>query len=289
MILVSGASGKTGSAVLHALARKNLPARALVHRDDQIEAAGAAGAVDAIRGDLGSLADLEQAMAGVEKVYHICPNMHPDELPIAMRVVTAAKKMGVGQIVYHSVLHPQIEGMPHHWNKMRVEEYLFTCGLPYTILQPCAYMQNISAYLPAVIRDGIYAVPYAPETRISIVDLEDVAAAAVRVLSEPGHEGAIYELVGPQPLSQAEVAAVLERVLARPVRAQAVGLDNWIENAKRGGMASYMLETLVKMFVYYEQNGFSGNSRVLEWVLERPATTFETFARRLVSGENSHG
>ncbi len=65
-----------------------------------------------------------------------------------------------------------------------------------TILQPTAYMQNILAGWRSIVEDGIYRVPYPIDTRISLVDLRDVAEAAARVLTEDGHVGATYELVG---------------------------------------------------------------------------------------------
>ena len=91
------------------------------------------------------------------------------------------------RLVYHSVLHPQIEAMPHHWEKMRAEELLFAAGLDVTVLQPTAYMQNILAGWRDIVEAGIYRVPYPVESRISLVDLDDVAAAAALVLTQPGH------------------------------------------------------------------------------------------------------
>ena len=66
--------------------------------------------------------------------------------PHAFTLAEAARRAGIRHLVYHSVLHPQVEAMPHHWQKMRVEEQLFAAGLPYTILQPAAYMQNVLAH-----------------------------------------------------------------------------------------------------------------------------------------------
>jgi NAD(P)H dehydrogenase (quinone) len=284
MILVSGASGKSGSAVLRALARRGTNARALVHRKEQVGAATAAGAVEVVCGDMLDLVDLERAMEGADHVYHICPNMHPQEVEIGMRVMAAAKKQRVSHFLYHSVLHPQVEAMPHHWNKMRVEEFLFTSGLPTTILQPCAYMQNISGYWDAITRDGIYAVPYAPETQISIVDLEDVAEVAARVLTEPGHQSASYELCGPDPLSQHDVAAMLAKGLGKPVHALSLDRTAWADVVSKAGMAPYTVDTLGKMFEYYERNGFVGSPGVIEWLLGRSPTTFEAYIRRILSG-----
>jgi NAD(P)H dehydrogenase (quinone) len=284
MILISGASGKSGTAVLRALARRGANARALVHRKEQAGAASAAGAVEVVCGDMLNSGDLERAMEGADHVYHICPNMHPQEVTVGMKVVEAAKKQRVSHFVYHSVLHPQVEAMPHHWNKMRVEEFLFTSGMPTTILQPCAYMQNISGYWDGIISDGIYAVPYSPETQISIVDLEDVAEVAARVLTEPGHQGASYELAGPAPLSQQDVALSLAKALGRPVRAVSLDRTAWIDGAYKAGMAPYTVDTLGKMFEYYERNGFVGSPRVIEWLLGRSPTTFEAYIWRILSG-----
>jgi len=192
----------------------------------------------------------------------------------------AARRAGVTHFVYHSVLHPQVEAMPHHWRKMRVEECLFTAGLSYTILQPAAYMQNVLAGWETILRRGVYCIPYSAETRLGMVDLADVAEVAARVLTEAGHEGAIYELAGPDVLTQAEVAACLQQVLGRPVRAETIPRDEWASQARAAGLSAYAIDTLLQMFHYYEQFGFWGNPRVLTCLLERPPTSFEAFARR---------
>ncbi len=194
--------------------------------------------------------------------------------------MAAAQTVGVERLVYHSVLHPQTEAMPHHWRKLRVEERLFESGLRYTILQPAAYMQNVLAYWNQIVEHGIYPVPYAVETRLGMVDLEDVAEVAAIVLTEPGHAGATYELVGVEALSQAEVAAILSQRLERPVRAQAVPLDEWERKARASGISDYAVETLIKMFRFYERHGFWGNPRVLTWLLGRSPTTFAAFVER---------
>jgi hypothetical protein len=72
----------------------------------------------------------------VQAIYHICPNVSRDEVAYARAVAAAARTHGVKRFVYHSVLHPQIEAMPHHWQKMRVEEMLFVAGFDLTVLQP---------------------------------------------------------------------------------------------------------------------------------------------------------
>jgi uncharacterized protein YbjT (DUF2867 family) len=282
MILITGAAGKTGRAAIRALHAKGEAIRALVHRSEQVRLVEELGATEALVGDLHHQATMERATAGIRAIYHICPNMSPTEVDIGQTVITVARSNGVQRFVYHSVLHPQIEAMPHHWQKLRVEELLFEAGLSFTILQPAAYMQNVQAHWERMVAEGIYPVPYPVETRLSMVDLEDVAAAAAIVLTEPGHGGAIYELAGGEVLSQTQVAASLARQLGHPVRAERVPLDSWERGARAAGLGKYQITTLVKMFRYYERHGFWGNPRVLAWLLQRPPTTFAAFVQRVM-------
>jgi uncharacterized protein YbjT (DUF2867 family) len=286
MILVTGAAGKTGRAVIRALTAKGEAVRALVHRPEQVPLVEALGAQKVVVGDMRLQATVDQAAWGVLAVYHICPNVSPDEANIGQAAIVAARSAGIKHFVYHSVLHPQIEAMPHHWQKLRVEEQLFESGLSYTILQPAAYMQNVLAHWDQIMEQGVYPVPYAVETRLSMVDLEDVAEAAAVVLTEPGHVGATYELVGTEAMSQTEVATILGQHLGRPVRAEAVPLEMWERRARESGLGAYQVETLVKMFRYYERYGFWGNPRVLYWLLSRSPTSFAAFVERLKYSQN---
>ncbi|HEY6102792.1 MAG TPA: NmrA family NAD(P)-binding protein [bacterium] len=277
MILVTGAAGKTGLAVIRALAGLGQPVRALVYREEHIERVQSAGADEWIVGDMRSSLILPRAVQGVRLIYHICPNVSPDEAVIGQRIIAAARAAQVERFVFHSVLHPQVEAMPHHWNKMHVETMLFESGLAFTILQPSSYMQNILVQWRSIVADGIYEIPYAARTRLGMVDLEDVAAVAAAVLTEGDHAGATYELAGPEVLSQTDVAGILARRLERPVRLVEISRDTWAERAAGSGLGPYQIDALLKMFTYYERYGFSANPRILTHLLGREPTTFEMF------------
>jgi len=279
-LLVTGAAGKTGLAIIQALIAKGESVRALVFRHNQVALLNQLGAREVVVGNMLSQESVKEAVAGVRTIYHICPNMHPDEFAIGQIVVACAKSAGCERFVYHSVLHPQIQAMPHHWNKFLVEGHLFESGLSCTILQPAAYMQNILANWHQIIADGIYSVPYAADTRLSMVDLEDVVEAATTVLTEPGHEGATYELSGPDVLNQKEVAAILEEQLNRSVSVQGIGIEVWQEQAKSNGLGDFQIDTLSKMFLYYERYGFWGNPKVLGMLLGRTPGSFAEFVNK---------
>jgi uncharacterized protein YbjT (DUF2867 family) len=280
MILVTGAGGKTGRAVLAALARAGATTRALVRRPEHFDVVAQVGADESVLGDLRNLDDLLRASEDISGVYHICPNVNPDEIGIGQTVIDAARQAGIGRVVLHSVLHPQTEAMPHHWNKLRVEEYLLNSGLPYTILQPAAYMQNLLAGWRSIVEEGVLRAPYPVETRLSLVDLEDVAEAAALALTQSGHEGATYELVGTTAMSQVEVASTLSEALGGPVRAEAETVEAWEARALAAGMGDWQRATLVEMFRYYERFGFEGNPNVLRWLLRREPTGVREFAKR---------
>ena len=280
MILVTGAAGKTGQAVLRTLKALGPTTRALVRRAEYRPAVLVAGASEVVLGDLRDPEAVRQALQGIRAIYHICPNVSPDEVEIGEIVLRAAVREGVEHFVFHSVLHPQTEAMPHHWRKLRVEERIFESGLPFTILQPAAYFQNLLAQRQSVIQEGVFAVPYDLPTCVSMVDLEDVAQVASRVLTEDGHRGATYELCSPQLLDQEEAAGILAAATGREVVAKSIPREVWRREAQGSGLDEERLETLLAMFQYYERHGLVGNGNALRWLLGREPTDLMSWARR---------
>ncbi|MFK7805293.1 MAG: NmrA family NAD(P)-binding protein [Anaerolineae bacterium] len=263
MILVTGSSGKTGRTIIQKLAQKQVAVRAWARRPKtKIE-----GAAELFVGDMTNPADWAKAFIGVTKIYHICPNMHPAEVEIGRMAIAAAQDANIDHFVYHSVLHPQIKAMPHHWNKLLVEEKLFESNLPFTIVQPTAYIQNLIPQFPAIQQDGVLRLPYPAEACISLVDLNDVAEAVAIVLTSGRFLGAILELVGTQPLSQTEVATILADTVGRDVKFSEIPLSQWA--ADNASLPNYARETLLAMFRYYASYGLVGNSAVLEMILGR--------------------
>jgi|WetSurMetagenome_2_1015567.scaffolds.fasta_scaffold63552_5 uncharacterized protein YbjT (DUF2867 family) len=277
MILLTGAAGKTGRAVLNCLVAAGIDTRVLTHTEEQGQNLLKIGAKEALSGEILDISLIQKAVRGVDKVYHICPNVSPDEFQIGRELISAARDAMVSHFVYHSVLHPQVEAMPHHWQKMRVEELLFTSGMDFSVIQPCAYMQNIIAGWRKNIETGIYSVPYSTSARISLVDLEDIGFAALKVLVEEKYRNGIYECSGPMALSQIEVANVIGEVIQQPVRAEQQDLKSWVADAQKNRMDSYQIDTLSKMFAYYDKFGLVGNPRVLENIIGKPPRALKDF------------
>src|SRR5258706_867291 len=278
MILITGAGGKTGRTLVKTLSKVESVC-AFVHREENVSVLKSLGADKVVVGNMGDESAVRSAMQDVRAIYHICPNMSPNEMVIGKLIINEAQKAGVEHFVYNSVLHPQAEKMNHHWQKMRVEEMIFESGLPFTILQPATYMQNLLASWKSVIQGGILRIPYSVNSKFSFVDLEDVAEAAQSVLNETNHLNAIYELVGTSPLSHVEVAEIFSHVLNRNVQAKKVEIRHWRSQANR--LSAYALENLVKMFEYYDRWGLVGNPNVLSYILKKEPTSLELFVDRI--------
>jgi uncharacterized protein YbjT (DUF2867 family) len=280
MILITGAAGKTGLAIIKLLAQSGNQSRAFVRTKEQAGKATSAGATEITIGDLEIENDLATAMHGVDQVYFIPPNVHPNEDEIGKNAVVSALKMGVRRFVYHSVLFPQIERMPHHWRKLRVEEILIESGLDFSILQPANYMQNVLAFRSSIEKDHIWHLPYAPEARSTPVDLLDVATVAAKVLNEEKHSRATYALGGPEILSSIDIAKLLSSYLGMQITVSRQNIPEWVQSAIQAGVTNERIETLKMMFSYYDQRDFVGNSSIIEMLLDRAPTSFSEFLAR---------
>ncbi|HET8613973.1 MAG TPA: NAD(P)H-binding protein [Actinomycetales bacterium] len=270
-VAVLGASGKTGRAVTAALLRRGVDVRAVVRRPGRLAGEEAGRTLCEVVADLDSGEGLEPAFDGCAAAYLLAPNVHPDEPGVIERAVTAARDAGVRRVVLHSVLHPHDSAMPHHLAKARAEEVVRASGLCWTVLQPCAYTQNLTASLPQVLATGRLEVPYRVDAPFTLVDTRDVGEAAAIVLSEEGHDAASYELCGPDVMTVADVAAEVARVSAREVVAVRTDPDDWLAEAG-AALPQHTRETLHAMFVAYDDDGLVGGRRVLPWLLGRPST-----------------
>lgn len=279
-ILVTGASGKTGQRAVAAIAKRGGKVRALVRRSDAGAALQQAGAAEIALGDMMDRDSLRRAMTGAGQVLHICPPMHPQEDAIARTMIELAGELSVGRFVLYSVLHPLLADVPHHDRKLQAERALVDSGLSYTILQPGRYMQHLAVIWPAVLATGVHSMPFSTTSRFSLTDLSDLAEASARIMTEDGHDGATYQLAGPEALSQDDCAAVLTRVLGRPVRAVAKPLEDFRRDAAAAGMPAERIDGMTRMNAHYDAHGLVGNPNVLRWILGREPTRFADYVVR---------
>lgn len=279
---MTGAAGKTGRAVVAALSAAGHEVTAVVRRPEQVEAAVTGGARSAVPADLEDTAEVTRALEGCTAVYHVPPNMHPDEVGIAGAVVDAAAAVGARRLVLHSVLAPYLHAMPHHLRKARSEELLRGTDLAWTVLQPASYMQNLLGYVDQARSSGVLTVPYSTRSPFTPVDLHDVAQVAAVVLTDDRHVHATYELCGPELLGTDQMAGILGEVLGRDVRAESGSPERWRDASD---LPVRERDDLAAMFTYYDRHGLVGGRFVLEELLGRAAVRLrDALARDVGTG-----
>jgi len=287
LILVTGANGKTGRAMVSALAKAGADVRAFIRDPNQADGLQALGAAETAVGDLGDVASLQRAMAGASQVLHIGPPMDPNEVIYADNVINAATAASVEQFVYYSVMHPQRRVIRHHRLKLEAEEHVIESGLPYTIVEPIRYMQHLVPIWRRVVDEGVHAMPFDIDRKFNVVDLADLAAATTQVLLDPAHLYATYELAGPEALSQRDMAKIISEVIGQPVRAEAVSLAALKKKGRAAGLSADRIEQMAIMNGHYDSHGFLGSSVTLRGLLGRAPTTFATYVRRLQAEQSA--
>lgn len=286
MILVTGASGRTGRRCIHHLTETGVNVRAFVRRAAAADELHTLGVQETFVGDLFDDKNLLQSLDGVTQVLHICPPMHPQEDVLARSLIRLARIAGVNRIVLWSVLHPHIS-VPHHERKLAAEAALIESGLQFTILQPARYMQHLESIWLQVRRERVHSFPFSTKALFSLVHVDDAAEAATITLTKSGHENAIYELAGPQALSQEDCADTIASVLRHEVTARAAALDDVIEKARLAGVPQWRIKTLEIMNQHYDVHGLTGNPNVTRWLLGRQPRSFKDYVEEVAKASSS--
>ena len=282
MILLTSAGGKTGRAMISTFAAAGEKVRAVMRREDVDAELIALGATEVVHANLMDAAAIAAAATGCRAIYYICPNMTEQEQTLGENIIAAAKAADVGRLVFHSVLHTQVQALQHHWNRLFVEEAIVESGVPYSILQVGSYYQNMLPGWAKMKETGIHAMAYEVDAPMSLVDLGDVADAALTVLNDPGCANGIFEICGPV-ITLTEKAKILTGILGQPIQAKKLPADDAVAHAAHMGVGEFGQDCMRKMFAHYDIHGLVGSARVLEWIIGRPPAAFETFAKRVAS------
>ncbi|MEQ9112452.1 MAG: NmrA family NAD(P)-binding protein [Rhodospirillaceae bacterium] len=286
-ILITGAHGRTGRSVVSAIAQRGGSVRAFLRSEVQWPVLKDLGASDYAIGDLEDSLALQAAVKGCEAVVHIGPPMHPREVEITKSLVKSSLDQGVGHLVYYSVMHTLRREVRHHRLKLDAEEAIVESGMPYTILQPIRYMQHLEPIWAKLLDTGVHAMPFNTKVKFNVVDLKDLAEVTAIVATNPAlHTYAIYELAGPEALSQSDMAGIISRILGRPITAMQVSLEDLEAKARKNGADDDRVEQMKVMNQHYDRYGFLGNSNILRWILGREPSGYEDYVRRIAKHGN---
>lgn len=272
-ILVTGATGKVGSEAVKLLREQAVPVRALVRDPGRAGALAEAGA-EVVVGDLTEPASLDKALAGVTSVLLVSPAVPAQEL----NVVDSAVRAGVAHIVKVTSKASADSPIARRRGQTEIEAGLAASGIDHTLLRANAYMQNVLILAPVIAqRDGFASS--AADGRTGMIDARDVAAVAAGIAAAPGgHEGRTYHLTGPELISNADVAAVLTRLLGRPITFRAQTAEEDEQAMIRAGLPQPIAAMNAQAFSLTATGDAAWLSDDVPALLGRPARSFEQFA-----------
>ena len=268
-VVVTGATGKQGGAVVKSLLERGHEVRAVTRSTDSAKARELANAgVTLVRAALEDTAALTHALEGATSLFAMTTPFEGGaraETRQGISAADAAKAAGV-HLVFTSVGSANRKtGVPHFDSKYEVEEHIAKIGVRATVLAPVYFMENLY-FGKEQLAKGIYATPLPPTRQLAQVAVADIGAVAVRFLEDPGRfAGKRFDLAGDE-LTGNDVVAILSRVTGRPFSYFQVPLDV---------IRQHMGEEAVKMYEWFDRVGYTVDRATLR--REFPDVAFHDF------------
>jgi len=269
LFLVTGAAGNVASRIVARLCARKLAVRALVQSGQK---ASFPAGVDVFEGDLKDPTRVRAALAGVSRVYLLSGG--GDALALEGPLIDAAAAAGVEHVVKHSVQGAQYEAAQiprwHRASEKRIE----ASKLAYTFLRPASFASNALMWA-AMIKGGDAVYGPFGEVALPVIDPDDIAAVAEKVLTEGGHAGKTYELTGPASLTTAEQVAVVGRVIGKPLRYVNVPDEAAHKSMVGMGMSAAQADAMIDLVKMLRGLGRVEATTTVADLLGRPAHAFE--------------
>lgn len=279
MIFVTSAGGNVGRRIISELVKQGLEVRAM-DINPKANDLKEMGVKEVFIGDASDIQVMRKAMAGCDQVLYIPPFFTYIESKMAKICIDVAVEQGIRQFVMTSVTHPIMSTLLQHTQKRDAEEYLIYAGLKYhlnyTILQPMHYCHNFD--VASVKATGVYNSFYDIHTKLSYVDVMDVAQVCAKVLCEDTHANATYELCGPDFYSPCDLVDVYNEISHSHAVASHIDVEDLCDLMHL--QDSYGRECFRHLADTYSEYGIAGNPNVLSWLLQRKPTTFAQYVER---------
>jgi len=272
-VLVTGALGNVGAPTVEALLAAGIGVRAADLSADR--AAARFPGVDTVRLDFNDESTFAAALDGCDALFLLRPPPISRVGPTLNVLVDRAARSGVRHVVFSSVAGAERNRIvPHH----RVETHLRDSGLPWTMLRPGFFAQNLGdAYRADVVEDRRLYVP-AGSGRVAFIDVRDLADIAAQVFSEPGrHAGHGYHLTGPAAVDFVQVAGLLTAELGTPIRYEPATIVGYARHLRSRGLPTSAVLVQTVLHAGLRRGDAEEVDPTVERLLGRPARTLERY------------
>ncbi|MEJ2614785.1 MAG: SDR family oxidoreductase, partial [Ignavibacteriaceae bacterium] len=273
-VLVTGATGNTGSLLVPALLKAGVDVRVFVRNEAKAKPLKDLGA-EVVSGDLDEPGTILPAVKNVDKIYLLTWNGET-QLKQAENVINAAKYEGVPYIVRHSMWGPENSRIIKQGDK--IEEMIKSSGLQWTLLKPTFYMQNTMMAAQTISSDGVIYWDM-KDGRLGMIDVRDIADSALAVITGEGHEGKSYILTGPGAISFKDVASTFSRVLDKEVKYVNVPGEAALQSMTGMGVPQWIAEGYVELSEGFSKNFANSTTENVKILPGHSARSFEQFAK----------
>ena len=270
---VTGATGQLGQLVVGKLKEK-VSADSIVALVRNPEKAAALG-VEACAFDYVKPENLEASLVGIDKLLLISGNELGQRLPQHLAVIEAAKKAGVKQLIYTSILHADTSSLGLAGEHLATELALKSSGLTYTILRNGWYTENYAGSVKGAIGAGAF-IGCAGDGKISSAARVDYAEAAAVVLAGDGHENKIYELAGDSAYTLTEFAAEISVQTGKTIPYNNLPEEQYAAILKSFGLPAALAEMLADSDTGASKGGLYDDSHTLSTLIGHPTTPLAT-------------
>jgi uncharacterized protein YbjT (DUF2867 family) len=277
MILVTGATGTTGSQVVRALLEQRQDVRAFVRDPDRARNLFGETVEPAV-GDFAEPRSLRAALAGTDTMFLSCSD-DPRRVEWEIAAIDAAAEAGVRRIVKLSSIVAEQGSTVAFWDwHGRVEQHLRASSVPAVYLHASFFMTNLLAAAGQVASEGVLCAP-AGDASFAMIDPRDVGAAAAAALTTSGHDGRTYALTGPEALTYAQVAVELSAATGHGVRFVDVPEEAARAGMVAAGLPDFAARQIVEIFARAKRGVGADVTTAVETLTGRPPRGLAGFAR----------
>jgi NAD(P)H dehydrogenase (quinone) len=283
-VLIVAAAGRVARRVAAALCARSEPPRALVRsatkaRDVLVDSRGAPLPLEIVVSELDDRDGMRRALAGIDIAF-LALGSSLQQVELECGFIDVAAEVGLPHLVKLSVAGPSSDGVASvlRWHAA-IESHLGASGIPNTLLRPSTFADVLMLAAPSIRQTSGWSGS-APHGHNALIDSADVVDAGVAVLTEPAKRGGPHVLTGPVALTWPDVASRLTQVLGRPIRYDAVAIEEQRTQLEASGLAPWRLELILGLDAINRSDVHAKPTDTVQRLTGRPPRTIEEYIER---------